>query len=244
VELAWASTQPYAGGVRVHRDGALVATLAGTANIYFDRPGAGEHSYSVEGDCGGGVLGGSASCSVVHIPCLPIESFACEATPADDVRLTWTLVQPFPDGIRVLRGGAEIAVLPGNATEYLDHPGPGRHTYAVEGICSGVRAASDECTAVVDDRPAFRRGYVNIDARFDISDAIALLGYLFLGNPRTLPCLAAADTDANGRLEITDAVIILQYLFLGGRAPREPFSACGPDPLPSGLTCESAPGCP
>jgi hypothetical protein len=87
------------------------------------------------------------------------------------------------------------------------------------------------------------RGDSNLDGKRDISDAVAILGYLFQGvfHPE---CLDALDADDSGDLELTDAVVLLSYLFLGGPAPREPFSACGPDPTPDALGCGSYPVCP
>ncbi|MEM7263778.1 MAG: hypothetical protein AAF488_17450, partial [Planctomycetota bacterium] len=66
----------------------------------------------------------------------------------------------------------------------------------------------------------FVRG--NIDGSADpapqITDAIYLLSFLFLGGPPP-PCAAAADTDATGGTNLTDAVYVLTFLFLGGAAP-------------------------
>jgi hypothetical protein len=89
----------------------------------------------------------------------------------------------------------------------------------------------------------FLRGDPNLDGKRDISDAVAILGYLFQGafDPE---CLDALDADDTGDPDITDAVYLLSYLFLGGPAPREPFSACGPDMTPDALDCGSYPICP
>jgi hypothetical protein len=90
----------------------------------------------------------------------------------------------------------------------------------------------------------FRRGNANADQDFDLSDAVFILGFLFLGNPVTLPCRDAADADDNGQVELTDAIRILGFLFLGQLPPRSPFPDCGVDPTPSTLSCESFPPCP
>ncbi|MBI4603551.1 MAG: FG-GAP repeat protein, partial [Planctomycetes bacterium] len=89
-------------------------------------------------------------------------------------------------------------------------------------------------------RPHFRRGAVRGEERPDISDAIRLLGYLFLG-AATPACLDAADADDSGSLELTDAVRILGYLFLGGEAPPAPGPLeCGPDPTQDDLGCATS----
>jgi len=74
------------------------------------------------------------------------------------------------------------------------------------------------------------------DEKVDLSDAVATLGYLFLGGGE-LPCLNAADSDDSGVIEITDAIFLLGYLFLGQRSIPEPYPACGLDPSPDLLGC-------
>lgn len=76
---------------------------------------------------------------------------------------------------------------------------------------------------------SFRRGDTDGNGSLEITDAVALLGYLFLGGaePR---CPDASDADDNGAREITDAVVILGYLFLGGTEPAAPGPrVCGGD---------------
>lgn len=97
------------------------------------------------------------------------------------------------------------------------------------------------------ERPAvpFRRGDANRDGRFDVSDAVATLGFLFLGAPPTLACAKSTDTNGDGALDLSDVVWTLAYLFLGGPEPPPPFPTCGTDPTPERvLGCESFPGCP
>ncbi len=88
--------------------------------------------------------------------------------------------------------------------------------------------------------PRFRRGDANSDGRIDVSDAVAALGYLFLGSERP-GCLRACDADADGQLAITDPIRLLNYLFLGGDAPAPPFPGCGLDPSPEGPSCDAYP---
>jgi hypothetical protein len=64
--------------------------------------------------------------------------------------------------------------------------------------------------------PIFQRGDSNVDGVVDISDAITILGHLFLGDPVELACQKSADTDDEGTLELTDAVYLLRYLFSDG----------------------------
>jgi Bacteriophage tail sheath protein len=91
--------------------------------------------------------------------------------------------------------------------------------------------------------PVFRRGDSNGDAVFDISDPVAVLGFLFQGG-KAPACAGAADLDGNGGLDINDPVFGLNFLFLGGPAPAEPFQACGIDPRPGALDCQAPAACP
>ena len=91
-------------------------------------------------------------------------------------------------------------------------------------------------------RPRFRRGDANADSLTDISDAVATLGSLFLGETK-VPCQQAGDANDDGELDISDAVYVLSFLFLGGKAIPPPAGACGVDPTGHDLPCASFPGC-
>ncbi len=77
----------------------------------------------------------------------------------------------------------------------------------------------------------FRRGDSGApsDGLADISDAISILNYLFLGGNEP-DCLDSADIDDNGSVDISDPVHLLGFLYLGGPAPELPGAIdCGPD---------------
>ena len=84
-------------------------------------------------------------------------------------------------------------------------------------------------------------GDANEDGRLDLSDAIRLLGILFLLGDGSLPCGAAEITDAGSRdlldvngdrgVDLTDAISLLLHLFQGG------------DPPAQGSTCRTMPPC-
>jgi hypothetical protein len=86
----------------------------------------------------------------------------------------------------------------------------------------------------------YARGDCNPDRKVDISDALRILGYLFLGS-EVPPCLEACDGDDSGDLSISDAISLLGYLFLGSSPPPAPGPECGVDPSPSDLGCEQSP---
>ncbi|MBN1443388.1 MAG: family 10 glycosylhydrolase [Planctomycetes bacterium] len=89
---------------------------------------------------------------------------------------------------------------------------------------------------LISGEPSFIRGDANQDGRADISDAVAILGYLFLGSAEP-DCFSALDADDSGHLVLTDAVYVLNRLFLGGAPIPDPHPECGADPSPDGLSC-------
>ena len=90
---------------------------------------------------------------------------------------------------------------------------------------------------------SFRRGFVNGDGKLDLSDAINLLGMIFMGqSPST--CMEAEDVNDDSRIDISDAITLVNYLFIGGQPPAPPFTACGSDPTPDSIGCASFSSCP
>jgi hypothetical protein len=111
-----------------------------------------------------------------------------------------------------------------------------------------VDCDDDDCKAAeVCQSPVFHRGDSDHNGRTELTDAVRILNFLFLGTG-VLRCADAADADDNGSLELTDAVRILNFLFLGTGIIPAPgaagTSACGPDKTPDGareLDCEEYP---
>lgn len=83
-------------------------------------------------------------------------------------------------------------------------------------------------------QPTFRRGDVNDDGFYDISDPVRILIHLFKqGPPPANP--DAADANDDGSIDLSDAVFLLSWLFLGGSEPKAPYPNPGFDPTPDGL---------
>ncbi len=89
--------------------------------------------------------------------------------------------------------------------------------------------------------PFFLRGDGNQDDRVDLSDAVAIVGYLFLGGPPST-CRDAMDSNDDGAINVTDPVYLLEYLFLGGDTPPAPFPDRGYDLATDNLPCEALSG--
>lgn len=91
-------------------------------------------------------------------------------------------------------------------------------------------------TVVLPPVDEFLRGDANSDTNVDISDAVTVLDYLFLGGVRD-GCLDAMDADDTGLVNISDPIYLLNFLFLGGSAPPPPFPRSGVDPTGDDLSC-------
>jgi hypothetical protein len=155
-------------------------------------------------------------------------------------RLTWTAA-PGQTLVDIFRDDDYIASVEAASGGYDDGGAPqGLHEYTVIGTCLSGPARAASCS--VDVPPGgtqFDRGDCNPSGVLDISDAVFLLGYLFQGNPSSIPCEGTCDATDDGELDISDSIRILTILFLvaDGRLP-EPFGTCGADPTEDALTCE------
>ncbi|MEM7232459.1 MAG: IPT/TIG domain-containing protein [Planctomycetota bacterium] len=67
------------------------------------------------------------------------------------------------------------------------------------------------------------RGDANGDSAVDISDAIAILGNLFLGEEVSPACDAALDANGDEARDLSDAIFLLTFLFQGGADIPPPY---------------------
>ncbi len=96
--------------------------------------------------------------------------------------------------------------------------------------CDDDDCDTDESCNPVGPLATFRRGDSNNDGGTDISDAITLFGYLFLGATAP-PCDDAADANDDEGVDISDGIFVLYFLFQNGPAPEAPgVFLCGEDP--------------
>jgi hypothetical protein len=114
-----------------------------------------------------------------------------------------------------------------------------------------VGAAFNECLAACTDqaekrvlgalaRTAGNRSFIRGDAdssgNLQITDAIRVFFYLFLGGA-TIPCMDAADANDDGEVDIADGSAILGSLFLGWEPLSAPSGSPGTDSTPDALGC-------
>ena len=91
---------------------------------------------------------------------------------------------------------------------------------------------------------SFRRGDCNDDGNADISDAIVLFNFLFIGmDLDRRKCKDACDANDDEQEDISDPVFILNTLFRGGAVIPEPRDDCGADPTPGTLSCAAYESC-
>ena len=121
------------------------------------------------------------------------------------------------------------------------NPLPGHSTVEKATVALGKSAIL--FTVASSGETAFVRGDINGDGKPDLTDAVLLLGHLFLNNPATLDCLKSADCDGNGATDISDPIFLLGYLFLGGSRPPPPHPGCGTEGKATPLSCDQYPLC-
>jgi hypothetical protein len=101
-----------------------------------------------------------------------------------------------------------------------------------EVIHEGLSEEHERCGVllhVVERQSIFIRGDGDHNGSIDLSDAVAILRYLFDGERSAPRCLDAADVNDNGSIDISDVTFLTNYLFLQGSPPLPPFPNAGPD---------------
>ena len=120
--------------------------------------------------------------------------------------------------------------------------GPVRNIVTLDENQSTAVLTEDGELCLMPEQP-YRRGDANHDAAFDISDAITILGCLFLGDECSA-CSDSMDANDDGQIDIADPAYLLNWRFFGGLAPPAPFPDCGPDPTSDELAeCGGATSC-
>jgi hypothetical protein len=146
-----------------------------------------------------------------------------------------------------------LVSLPGAARSFLHPICAGEHKVQVvgvrryfavpEGVCYPSDAATFTSTRSCE--PIFHRGDSDNNGSLQLTDAVRILNFLFLGTGQ-IDCMDAADADNNGTVQLTDAVRILNVLFLGVGSIPDPGppgasfgnKPCGPDPDDKHLGCQ------
>ncbi len=88
----------------------------------------------------------------------------------------------------------------------------------------------------------FKRGDINFDDRFNITDVVNIAQRLFVVEEE-FTCEDSADVNDDGRLNVTDVIQAANYLFLDGNVPPPPLVDCGADLTDDALACDEFPPC-
>jgi hypothetical protein len=153
VELTW-DAGPYTA-IFLTRNGLAIGPpggLPGDATSFLDdglSPGL--YAYEVRGVAGPGAASPSARCEVEAI-LFPIR-LSCFSSDGEGV-IRWVNPRAY-DGIEVLRDGAVVGTLPGDATSFSEAGlVPGTYVYEVRGIAGGSVSSSSRCEMVVPEVPS------------------------------------------------------------------------------------------
>lgn len=172
-------------------------------------------------------------------PGVPLEGLACALTDAEEASLSWGDPAAAVEGVRVYRNDELVAELPADARAFSETAAElATLRYRVVWVASGVESC-DAGTCELTREITFRRGDIDGDAAFSVTDAVRLLGQLF--RSEALSCADASDVNDDGRVNISDAVFLLSFLFRSGEEPTAPFPGLGSDPTADDLDCEQYP---
>lgn len=229
----WRNGEPsYAGGVEAFLDGESVMLGDGASTFLFFSASSAEHVFGVEGICvDPDERSTRTETSFSGVDTTPHPNpidgeVTCEWSPDDGGTLTalWTNADP-STFIDIYVQSGESLFLVGSAagttqgatiTGALATDTLILQFFIVDGSgCFG--------SGLVTCQPGGRGSYIpglcaGNGSLLSITDAILILGFLFLGSDSP-PCFAACDCNGDGQSEISDALCVLGFLFLGQQPP-------------------------
>lgn len=249
-------TRSIDGGPEVVVGGIAAGAGAGAAAT-MDRPcdglPPGDHVITYCARCvsAGGSISSEPVCCTVTVrcgdtppDCIREGSARCSVVDGR-VQIGWTHGEDCRcERVEVLFNGAPVASVEGAAGEItVSECAAGE--YCVRCVHAGGMTGALHCCRVESCGGGGRQlpGDCNQDGRYDLSDGICKLGFLFLGQPARLPCgtlganLAALDGDGSGNLTLTDAIRDFNYLFLGGPPPIQGLRCIVVEDCPDNPRC-------
>src|SRR5262245_10476548 len=110
---------------------------------------------------------------------------------------------------------------------------------AIAFVSSTSIAHDDPNSAPLGGGGVFLRGDANLDGKVEISDAIRILSYLYLGGVEAF-CADALDADDTGDLTLSDPINVLSLLFLTEHSTLPPpYPVAGTDPSGDASFCDN-----
>jgi hypothetical protein len=113
----------------------------------------------------------------------------------------------------------------------------GSYRVVVSNSCGAVTSAVADVLL----QACFYRGDANLDGNLDVADPVRMLEFLF--KSVAVSCIRSLDANDSESVNIADAVYLLAAMFTSGPLPPAPYGACGIDPTPGSLSCDSFPPC-
>jgi Peptidase family M1 domain/Peptidase M1 N-terminal domain/Dockerin type I domain len=92
------------------------------------------------------------------------------------------------------------------------------HVEALNDQGTGSDYQSSPFSFILDTSPPEMRGDCNNDGEVNVSDAVWIVNYVFVGGAPPSP-LEAGDTNCDSEVNVSDAVHIINYVFVGGPQP-------------------------
>ncbi len=83
-------------------------------------------------------------------------------------------------------------------------------------------------TIIVSEGASYICGDANSDGDVNISDAVYIINYIFVGGAAPDP-MASAEVNCDGDVNVSDAVYLINHVFVGGTAPCDPSGDGVPD---------------
>jgi hypothetical protein len=220
--------------IRVVRDNRREIPLVRAPATFEDAdPPGGTHVYSAacitkEGASAAVSCTISCPCKIEGLIVRPMDDWKIQVVwlPPDEGCCKYLTINQWCDDVSVYSGNVE------DQTErIISGCGDSSSTLTVCVICTsfdGFKSAT--CASL--GKGAFIRGDANADEATDLTDAVAIFGYLFLGEKK-VPCEQAGDVNDDGALDISDGIYVLSFLFTGGLAIKPPIENCGIDSSPA-----------
>ncbi len=132
-----------------------------------------------------------------------------------------------------LRGAIKSSAPAGEAAFELTNDIPGlTNIFAVDGESVAPSLSAGPFTVVPFTFPPpvlFVRGDNDQNGLLEVTDAIQLLEFLFIGGPAPA-CLDTADVNDSGSIDVSDAIYLLEFLFVSGAIVPYPYPNPGLDP--------------
>ncbi|MBD3381297.1 MAG: hypothetical protein GF404_03765 [candidate division Zixibacteria bacterium] len=130
-------------------------------------------------------------------------------TPPYDVQI---VAGSLPDGLEIDNEGQ----LTGNALE------SGMFTFTVSATDDSDPQLSDDMNfEIFVETGTLLIGDANNDGNIDVSDAVYIINYAFVGGPDPVPVLEVGDANCDASVDVSDAVYIINFAFAGGLAPGD-----------------------